>query len=97
MDFQTFQDSLDQDQPPAQVDVPLRALWWAAKGDWTAAHDALQGQPDPGGAAWVHAYLHRVEGDLSNARYWYGRAGKPASDQPLAQEWEQIARALLSE
>jgi hypothetical protein len=96
MDLQAFKDSIAaQDQPPAGISAPLRALWLDAKGDWHGAHEALQGQPDGGGAAWVHAYLHRVEGDLPNARYWYSRAGKPASDQPLAAEWDEIARALL--
>jgi hypothetical protein len=95
MDFRTFKDSLSQEQPPEELNAPLRALWLDAKGDWEGAHDALQGQPDRGGAGWVHAYLHRVEGDLSNARYWYTRAGKPESTQPLDVEWEQIAKELL--
>jgi hypothetical protein len=95
MDFQTFKASLSQDQPPAELNASLKALWLDAKGDWDGAHDALQGQPDQGGPAWVHAYLHRVEGDLANARYWYNRAGKPASTRSLAEEWEEIARALL--
>lgn len=95
MEFRTFQESLKQDQPPEELNAPLSALWWDAKGNWNAAHDALQGQPDRGGAAWVHAYLHRVEGDLPNARYWYTRAGKIESTQPLELEWEQITKELL--
>jgi hypothetical protein len=94
MDFQTFKASLSQDHPPAGLSASLKALWLDAKGNWDGAHDALQGQPDAGGPAWVHAYLHRVEGDLSNARYWYNRAGKPASTRPLVEEWDEIARAL---
>ena len=73
---------------PAQA-----ALWWAARDDWDQAHAAAQAD---GGAdaAWVHAYLHRVEGDLENARYWYGRAGRPVATGPLEAEWEAIAAAL---
>ena len=82
---------LDRRDPP---DHPaLAALWWAAKGDWDRAHAAAQAS-DGRECAWVHAYLHRVEGDLENARYWYARAGKPQASGPLEAEWEQIAGAL---
>lgn len=97
MDLQTFRKSIEQAAPPAGLSAPLQALWLEAKGDWHGAHDVLQGQPDAGGAAWVHAYLHRVEGDLPNARHWYSRARKPASDQPLPAEWDEIAQALLEQ
>ena len=73
----------------------IEALWWAARDDWTRAHEvaqADQGAP----AAWVHAYLHRVEGDLENAKYWYALAGKPVAAAPLDDEWRAIAAALLS-
>ncbi len=73
----------------------IQALWWAARNDWTHAHEAAQS--DQGApAAWVHAYLHRVEGDLENARYWYGRAGKPVAMTLLDEEWRTIAAALLT-
>lgn len=94
MDIDAFRDSLDADGPPAGLSNALQALWHEAKGDWHRAHGLAQDQPDPAGA-WVHAYLHRVEGDLVNAGYWYRRAGKPASDAPLAAEWAEIAAALL--
>ncbi len=94
MNLDAFRDSLDADAPPAGHSNALQALWHAAKGDWHRAHGLAQDQPDPIGA-WVHAYLHRVEGDLANAGYWYRRAGKPASDAPLAAEWAEIATALL--
>ena len=68
--------------PPAGVSPALAAMWHEAKGDWAAAHRLAQAEDDADGA-WVHAYLHRVEGDLANAGYWYRRAGKPASEQPL--------------
>ena len=81
------------DQPPAAA--PLQALWWAARDDWDRAHAAAQS--DPGRpAAWVHAYLHRVEGDLENARYWYGTAHRPVCITSLEDEWEAIAAALLA-
>ncbi len=97
MTFDEFKASTSGDAPAAGLTVPLRALWMEADNDWDGAHDALQGQPDDNGSAWVHAYLHRVEGDLSNARYWYRRANRPASSASLPEEWEEIARALLEE
>lgn len=97
MTFEEFKASLSQESPPAGVGAPLTALWLEAADSWDGAHDALQGQPDGNGSAWVHAYLHRVEGDLSNAAYWYRRAQRSPSDAPLPEEWEEIARALLQE
>jgi hypothetical protein len=92
--FEQFERTLSKAAPPAGVSPPLAALWWAAKGDWNAAHQLIM---DHGGseAAWVHAYLHRVEGDLSNARYWYRQAGRPAATGALSAEWEEISRALV--
>jgi hypothetical protein len=81
--------------PPASLAPPVQALWWAAKGDWDRAHKLVQ-DDDGADAAWVHAYLHRVEGDLPNARYWYGTAGKPAATGALDAEWSAIAAALLA-
>ena len=79
---------------PAQLEAPLAGLWWAAKGDWDQAHRLVQ--DDPGAeAAWVHAYLHRVEGDLGNAGYWYRRAGRPVANDTVEAEWERIAFTLL--
>jgi len=88
-----FKASLSQAAPPHDASKPLAALWWAGKGDWDKAHAIAQ--DDPGmDAAWVHAYLHRVEGDLGNASYWYRRAGRPdAGDAPDA-EWERIVATL---
>jgi hypothetical protein len=93
--FADFQASLKASEPPAGVDSALQALWHAAKGDWDRAHELAQAQDDADGA-WVHAYLHRVEGDQSNAGYWYRRARKAHSTAPLADEWQEIAKALLS-
>jgi hypothetical protein len=82
--------------PPDQLEGLLLALWWDAKGDWNRAHEIAQ---DVSGAdgAWVHAYLHRKEGDLGNAAYWYARAGRPVAKDDLSAEWERIAVALLAQ
>jgi hypothetical protein len=87
--------TLSDAAPAPGLAPPLQALWWAAKGDWNKAHSIVQDE-DTADAAWVHAYLHRVEGDLGNAGYWYRRAGKPAATDSLAAEWERIAAALLA-
>ena len=79
--------------PEAGLPPPLAALWWAAKGDWDAAHKIVQDESDAN-SAWVHAYLHRVEGDLSNASYWYRQAGQPVAKDGLEAVWERIASAL---
>ena len=88
--------SLSSARPPAGLGGPLAALWWTAKNDWDKAHTLVQGDGS-GDAAWVHAHLHRVEGDLSNAAYWYRRAGRDSSEASLEVEWCEIAAALLAE
>ena len=85
--------SLSNAAPDGKLAPPLAALWWAAKGEWDAAHKIVQDESDAN-AAWVHAYLHRVEGDLSNAGYWYRQAGQPAAKDSLESEWERIVSAL---
>ncbi len=89
-----FTASLSGAEPAPGLAAPLASLWWAAKGDWDRAHKTVQ---DDGSAeaAWAHAYLHRVEGDLSNAGYWYRRAGRSVANDSLQAEWERIASALL--
>lgn len=90
-----FRTALSQQTAPQSWSPALQALWYLARGDWERAHQLAQTQNDTD-AAWVHAHLHRVEGDLANARYWYSRAGRdPATDAPEA-EFESIAIALLS-
>jgi hypothetical protein len=86
--------SLTGDAPAADLGAPLASLWWAAKGRWEQAHEIVQNEATPD-AAWVHAYLHRVEGDIGNAGYWYRQASKPVAAGSLESEWEQIATALL--
>ena len=85
--------SLSDAVPASTLSPPLAALWWAAKGDWNAAHKIVQDE-DTKDAAWVHAYLHRVEGDLGNAGYWYLQAGQPVAKDSLEAEWQRIAAAL---
>jgi hypothetical protein len=89
-----LKESLSLDAPPAELTPPLQGLWWEAHGDWDRGHRIVQ-QSDDRDAAWVHAYLHRKEPDLSNASYWYARAGKPVASGSFDAEWDAIARALL--
>lgn len=95
MTFDEFKASLHATEtPPAGLSGALVALWRDARGDWRAAHEHVQSETGEE-AAWVHAYLHRKEGDLSNAQYWYRRAGRSVSRGSLEEEWEAIARAFL--
>jgi hypothetical protein len=89
-----FRASLSAAAPAPEMGAPLAALWWAAKGKWDEAHNIVQDE-ETADAAWVHAYLHRVEGDLGNAAYWYQRAQKPVASDSLEAEWERITSALL--
>jgi hypothetical protein len=95
MDLAEFVATLEADAPPPALTLPLRALWWDAKGRWDTAHDLVQDEPGAE-AALVHAHLHRKEGDLPNAAYWYRRSGRPVAAGALAAEWEAIARLLLA-
>jgi hypothetical protein len=93
MTLDDFVKSLRAAEPPGFA-PPLRALWFDAKGDWSAAHKCVDDKADPG-SMWVHAYLHRKEGDLSNAGYWYARAQREPHKGALEDEWREIAQALL--
>ncbi len=95
MNFSSFHQSLAESSPPAGLSDPLMALWLQANDEWESAHDYVRDNTDRP-SAWVHAYLHRVEGVLWNADYWYGRAGKARPDYSLDDEWQRIAQALLS-
>ena len=86
--------SLTSATPPAGLSRPLLALWHDGRGDWDAAHRVAQ-DIDDGDGSWIHAYLHRKEGDAGNAAYWYRRAGKPVATVSLDAEWDQIVTALL--
>jgi hypothetical protein len=94
MELSAFRKSVAEAGPPAGLGLALQALWWDAKGDWKKAHECAQAQDDEFGA-WVHAYLHRKEGDLSNAGHWYRQADKKRPDGSLDAEWTAIAKALL--
>ena len=94
MNLDAFRETLDDDAPPEALAPALQAMWREANDEWDAAHKLAQSQDDATGA-WVHAYLHRVEGDESNAAHWYRRAAKPHSKAPLSEEWEEIVTALL--
>jgi hypothetical protein len=96
MTTEEFRASLSQAAPPQELDHALAGLWWDARGDWTRAHESAQQDEGPAGS-WVHAYLHRKEGDLGNAGYWYRRAGQPPCQSSLDQEWLAIVYALLGE
>ncbi|MBC29275.1 MAG: hypothetical protein CMH48_00375 [Muricauda sp.] len=89
-----FQETLVWPAPPEKWPVALRALWFDAKGDWHAAHDLVD-QLSDAMAKWVHAYLHRKEGDEWNARYWYRKAGKPFPEISLEEELKVLVEAVI--
>ena len=96
MTFDEFQASLSEATPPASLPAPVVAVWHGLNGAWDQAHEIVQereGQPD---ADWVHAWLHRVEGDVGNAAYWYRRAGQKTAGGDTSQEGQSIAAALLA-
>ena len=95
MDLEAFKASLRRDAVPAGLGLAAQGLWWDAKGDWAKAHECAQAQDD-GDGAWLHAYLHRKEGDQSNAGYWYQRAGRVPATVSLEAEWSTIAETLLA-
>ena len=98
MKFAEFEQSLKAAEPPASLHLALQALWWDAKGDWNKARDECA-QADEGNSScdWVHAYLHRKEGDASNARDpGTGQAGKPVAKSTLPEEWRAIVQALIA-
>lgn len=97
MSFADLQQSIARDAfPPPPWPRAIQALWHDAKGDWQAAHACAQ-EDESAAGSWVHAYLHRKEGDVGNAGYWYARAGRkrPAAGVTLEAEWDAIARELL--
>ena len=94
MTLDEFRGTLEGAAAPPALAPLLRALWHDAKGDWDEAHRIAQDVSGSDGA-WVHAYLHRKDGDRSNARYWYHQAGLREATDTLQAEWERIAQALL--
>jgi hypothetical protein len=96
MQFDEFSKSIAGANPPETLSQYALSLWYDAKGDWEAAHTTIQDIEDKT-AAWIHAYLHRKEGDAGNAGYWYSRAGKKMPAYSLEKEWEEIVNAVLRE
>jgi hypothetical protein len=94
MTIEHFRETLNREAAPDGLSPALRAMWEDARGHWDAAHQVAQDIDDKTGA-WIHAYLHRKEGDLGNAGYWYRRAGQPIASDPLEEEWTRIVTALL--
>ena len=90
-----FKESISNKTPPVNITVYLEALWHDAKGNWEKAHHIIQDIENKN-AAWIHAYLHRKEGDIWNADYWYTRADKKRPNVSLGQEWENIAENFLA-
>jgi hypothetical protein len=95
MDLQAFRCTLANTEPPERVGRALRAMWHAGRNQWDRAHALVQTHDD-GDSCWIHAHLHRVEGDLSNARYWYARAGRRMPTGDPRTEWDEIVTSLLS-
>jgi len=95
MTLDEFRQSLTATEPPSGLSQALTGLWFDAKGDWTRAHESAQ-QDEGVEGSWVHAYLHRKEGDQGNAAYWYNRAGKSVCRDSLDAEWLSIVTALLA-
>src|SRR5229473_8476155 len=96
MNLDEFKNSLTLEQPPAGISPCLAALWFDGKGDWEKSHQIAQ-DIETNDGAWVHAYLHRKEGDPGNARYWYNRAGRSMPEHSLEKEWEELAGTLIQE
>ena len=94
MNFEEYLKSIDNDSPSSQLSETLTSLWWDKKGNWDTAHTIAQNIPTKEGSA-VHAYLHREEGVLWNADYWYSRAGRKRPNIPLLEEWKLLVEEML--
>lgn len=90
----TFKESLARENPPPNLTAHAAALWYAGKGNWDKAHDIVQDLPDED-ASRIHAFLHRQEGDISNAKYWYAKAGSKMPASTLGEEWEDLVNSTL--
>ncbi len=91
-----FRSSVSAETPPAEVGPALQALWWALRGDWDQAHQCVQRHEGERDCDSVHAHLHRQEGDMNNASYWYRQAGRPMPALSLEEEWSLLATEMLS-
>lgn len=91
-----FRSSIAADAPPADAEPALQALWWALRGNWSRAHECVQAHEGEADCDRVHAHLHRQEGDMANAGYWYRRVGRSLPDQSLEEEWSVLATEMLA-
>ena len=89
-----FKESLNLEQPISGLSAQLKSLWYDGKGDWHQAHAQVDHLTDKE-SAWIHAYLHRKEGDIWNADYWYKKAKQVRPNLSLEEEWEQLVLQLL--
>jgi hypothetical protein len=94
MTFQEFKSTLGKSNPPDGISDLLKAMWYDGKEDWNASHNIAQDIHTQEGSL-IHAYLHRKEGDIGNASYWYQKAGRPLCKVSLQEEWDAIVRELL--
>jgi len=94
MSLQEFITTLSHNHQPENLSPLLKAMWHDGHGNWNKAHNMVDSLEDKT-ASWVHAYLHRKEGDVWNADYWYRKAGKNRPDVSLQNEWETIVKSLL--
>jgi hypothetical protein len=94
MDYEQFVASLAASQPPSGISRELLSLWHDGRNDWHHSHEIAQDIEGINGS-WIHAYLHRKEGDFNNARYWYHRAGKNEPSISLGEEWKLLVRSFL--
>lgn len=94
MTFEQFRESLPASLPPSSLSIHLQSLWYDAKGEWERSHTIIQDIEDAD-AAWIHAYLHRKEGDIWNADYWYNKAARKRPAVSLQEEWENIVAELI--
>ena len=94
MNLPAFKESLSNNNCPSGISVYLQALWYEAKDNWNKAHELIQDIPDKN-ASWIHAYFHRKEGDISNADYWYHKAGRKRPAVTLDEEWEEIVTNFI--
>ncbi len=94
MNIDDLKKSVSEDVPPKGISKLCKAMWYDARGNWDTAHQIAQSVDSKDGS-WVHAYLHRKEGDLSNANYWYHMAGRNIPEVSLEKEWEEIALELI--
>ena len=94
MTYDEFILTIENNEPPSDTPLYMQSLWWDAKGDWHKAHSLIDSLDDKN-SCWVHAYLHRKEGDIANADYWYRRAGKQSPGARIQDEWNTITMELL--